>query len=100
MNPLINAIELHHLLQSPNHDVKLIDVRQPNEREIFHIGGQLIPLDTLADVINQFDQEDHIIFYCKAGGRSQYALDLFLNNGFKRVQHLEGGILGWQAVIG
>jgi thioredoxin len=35
--------------------------------------------------------------YCKAGGRSAQAAEIMVQNGFKHVYNLEGGISAWQA---
>ena len=80
-------------------NIHLIDVREPYEREICHIGGELIPLADLADSLDAFDKEQTLIFYCKSGGRSKLALEVFLDAGFQHVYHLDGGILEWQETI-
>lgn len=96
---LVSSAELQQILQSGAHDIQLIDVRQPYEREICHIGGELIPLANLETSLDDFDKEKTIIFYCKAGGRSKQALEICLDAGFKQVYHLDGGILKWQETV-
>ncbi len=95
----ISPQALYQLLQSADDSIQLIDVRQPYERDICHIGGVLVPLAELADVLHQFDQNKPVIIYCKSGARSQQALSIFLDAGFKQVKQLAGGILDWQATI-
>ena len=90
---------LHHLLQSTPDSIQLIDVREPYERNICHIGGELIPMAQLLTSMDHFDKEKQVVIYCKSGGRSALALKLFLNAGFKNVSHLDGGILAWQSSI-
>ncbi len=41
---------------------------------------------------NQFKKNQNIIFLCQSGIRSKKALELFLNNGFTNIQHLQNGI--------
>lgn len=94
----ISTQELAALLQS-NKDMQLIDVREPYERDICHIGGELIPLSILTNKIDQLDREKPIVIYCKSGFRSRQALALLLSSGFENVRHLEGGILNWQATL-
>ncbi len=98
-SPSMSPIELYHLLQSNPQDIQLIDVREPYEREICHIGGELIPLAALSNAIPRFNRQQAIIIYCRSGVRSAQALQMFLNAGFTDVHHLDGGILAWQAQI-
>ena len=95
----ITPLELHQLLESQTSSIQLIDVRQPYEREIYHIGGELIPLADIEASINTLDKQKPVIIYCKSGVRSLHALRIFVEAGFKNVQHLDGGILNWQATI-
>jgi sulfur-carrier protein adenylyltransferase/sulfurtransferase len=96
----ISAKDLYRLLKSSEAStLQLIDVRQPYEREICHIGGLLIPLAEFADSLHQLDKNKPLILYCRSGVRSQQALDMCLNAGFKQVKHLAGGILDWQSKI-
>ena len=96
---LISAMALKQLLESGRAEIQLIDVREPYEREICHIGGELIPLSKVRSLTDQLNKSTPIIFYCKSGGRSEKALNIFLDSGFENVRHLEGGILSWQATI-
>ena len=74
----------------------LIDVREPHEFQICRIpGSQLIPLGELPKRLNELDPNADIVAHCKSGGRSQKAVDLLKQNGFKHVRNLTGGILAW-----
>jgi molybdopterin/thiamine biosynthesis adenylyltransferase/rhodanese-related sulfurtransferase/molybdopterin converting factor small subunit len=74
----------------------LIDVREPHEFQICRIPGSiLIPLGQLPNRLNELDQDAEIVAHCKSGGRSQKAVDLLKQNGFKNVRNLTGGILAW-----
>ena len=77
----------------------LLDVREPNEYEIANLGGKLIPLNTLADNINQLDSADEIVVHCKMGGRSARAQAVLNKFGFKKVYNLSGGIDAWSTQI-
>ena len=80
----------------------LIDVREPNEREAFHIGGELIPLGTLATGLKKFEdrKDEEIVVYCRSGARSGRARNMMLGAGFSRVRNLEGGVLAWIDAFG
>ena len=76
----------------------LIDVREPDEREEFNIGGELIPLGTLGDRIEDLEEHKNteIVLYCRSGGRSGMATQMLEQAGFTQVFNLKGGILGWK----
>ncbi|WP_218599798.1 molybdopterin-synthase adenylyltransferase MoeB [Polaribacter sp. NJDZ03] len=70
----------------------LLDVRQNNEREAYHIGGQHIPLGELLERIDEVNQNKDLVVYCKSGMRSSTAIITLLSNNFKsRVLNLKGG---------
>lgn len=77
----------------------LFDVREPYEREIYHIGGTLLPLQQIKSQIPQLPKEAVIVCYCKAGGRSLRAAHEFLLQGYSQVYSLKGGVLSWIEMI-
>jgi adenylyltransferase/sulfurtransferase len=77
-------------------DFTLIDVREPHEYQIARIpGAVLIPLGTLPSRLGELNPNAEIIAHCKSGARSQKAVDLLKQNGFKNVRNMTGGILAW-----
>lgn len=52
---------------------QLIDVREADERETFHIGGDWIPLSNFIK-IQEITTTEPIVVYCKRGIRSQLAI--------------------------
>lgn len=90
----IPADDLSKLILSQQ-PIQLIDVREPYEREICHIGGTLIPLSNLNYAIDQLDKDALTITYCKSGVRSATAAQLLTKADFKKVCTLDGGILKW-----
>ena len=77
-------------------DLFLLDVREPHEREICHIGGELIPKDTVAQNLEKLPRDREIVVYCRSGGRSQWvAQALKAHHGFQNVINLAGGVLRW-----
>ena len=91
----ISALELSAVLASNTHSIQLIDVRQPYERSLCHIGGEHVPLPSFEMHINQLDKNKPTVVYCKSGGRSVLACKMLLDAGFNQVSHLHGGILEW-----
>lgn len=75
----------------------LLDVRQPAEYERGHLpGARLIPLPLLADSLRDLDPQKPMIVYCAVGGRSRMAVQLLMNQGFREVYHMQGGIEAWE----
>jgi sulfur-carrier protein adenylyltransferase/sulfurtransferase len=74
----------------------LLDVREPHEFQICRIpGGKLIPLGELPKRLAELDPNSEFVAYCKMGGRSQKAVDLLIQNGFRNVRNMTGGITAW-----
>jgi MoaD family protein len=77
-------------------DVRVLDVREPNEFQICRIpGSTLIPLGELSNRTAEIDRDRELIVHCKMGGRSAKAVALLQERGFTRVRNLTGGILAW-----
>jgi rhodanese-related sulfurtransferase len=80
--------------------VVLIDVREPWEYNIAKIeSAQLIPLGTLAAEYKKLDPGAEIIMHCHMGMRSMDATQFLLQQGFKNVKNLTGGINAWSQQI-
>jgi len=75
---------------------QLIDVREPHEYDIVNIGGELIPLATVAANNEKIDRDIKVVVHCKTGGRSAKAIrELEEKFGFKNLYNLKGGILAY-----
>ncbi len=75
---------------------KLIDVREPSEYQIAQIGGELIPLATVAEHADQIPRNIDVVIHCKSGARSLKAIhELEEKFGFKNLYNLKGGILAY-----
>ena len=91
----ISAKELYDW-QVKGKKFQLIDVREPNEYEIVQIGGELIPLSTVADQAGRISRDVDVVVHCKVGGRSSKAIrELEEKFGFKNLYNLTGGILAY-----
>ena len=91
----ITAKELYNL-QVKGDPIQIIDVREPHEYEIANIGGELVPLSTVADYADQISRDKKVIVHCKVGGRSAKAIkELEEKYGFTNLYNLKGGILSW-----
>ncbi len=72
----------------------VLDVREPWEYAIAHLGGHLIPQGELAARVAELPRDQTIVVQCKSGGRSQNAAELLKAQGFQ-VENLAGGITSW-----
>jgi adenylyltransferase/sulfurtransferase len=91
----ISALELYDW-QVRGRKFKLIDVREPFEYKIVQIGGELLPLATVADHADEIPRDIDVVVYCKAGSRSRKAIrELEEKFGFENLYNLKGGILSY-----
>jgi adenylyltransferase/sulfurtransferase len=94
--PEITAEELQREMDEKGSDLVLIDVREPHEWEIAHIGGaRLIPLGQLPERLGELDGHSEIVTHCHHGVRSMRALEILKGAGFGKVRSLAGGIDAW-----
>jgi rhodanese-related sulfurtransferase len=64
----------------------LVDVRTPEEFESGHVTASVnIPLDQVAERLDEFEGKDHIVVFCRSGNRSAMAKALLAQNGFANV---------------
>ena len=78
----------------------LIDVRDPWEYELVHLGNsQLHPLGKLREWAQTLDKTLPYVVMCHHGGRSAMACQLLSALGFQHVTNLDGGIDAWSAQI-
>ncbi|HVY76245.1 MAG TPA: molybdopterin-synthase adenylyltransferase MoeB [Puia sp.] len=91
----ITAKELYEW-QVTGKKFQLIDVREPSEYEIVEIGGELIPLNTIASNADRIATDREVVIHCKMGGRSTKAIrELEEKFGFTNLYNLKGGILSY-----
>ncbi len=84
-----------------NETIHLLDVREPDERLEFNIGGIFIPLGQVMTMqTNEIEslKNEEIICYCRSGKRSMQAGMMLETFGFTNVVNLDGGMLAWQNI--
>jgi rhodanese-related sulfurtransferase len=75
--------------------VQVIDVREPHEREAGHIAGtRHIELASLSSQADTVERDRPVIFYCRAGSRSDMAAKAYRTAGFEAYS-MSGGLLRW-----
>lgn len=81
--------------------IQLIDVREPEEREAFHIGGELMPLTEIMEHTDKIKTDRPVILYCKMGIRSQIAIQRLADKfGWTHLANLQGGLEAWKKMMG
>ena len=81
---------------SNNDDLILLDVRTDSEYYLSRIEGSIhIPMQLIPKRINELDKNKEIIVQCKSGKRSAKVCEYLLQNDFKNIKNLAGGILDW-----
>lgn len=100
---MINSIspaELKEKLDRAPGELVLLDVREPSEYAICHIGNSVhIPMGEITRRIDELDESREIVVLCHHGMRSMQVGMYLASNGFTRVGNLEGGIDAWATVI-
>jgi len=96
----ITAEALKSLRDSGN-GVTVLDVREPWEHEVARIAGSKhIAMGDIPARFNQeLDPEDHIVVVCHHGVRSMNVTAWLRQQGFEKVQSLQGGIDRWARQI-
>ncbi len=98
----ITAEEVNARLNA-GEDLNLVDVREPDERAVFNIGGIFLPLGKIqtmqTDEIEELKDQE-VIIYCRSGNRSGQACLILETMGFTNVKNLVGGMIDWQGKYG
>ncbi len=88
-------MELFEKLQGDNKPL-LVDVREDNEFEFARIEGSLhIPLNQLAERMNEIAPDIECVVICHHGMRSQQAARFLVHSGLSNIYNLSGGIDAW-----
>jgi adenylyltransferase/sulfurtransferase len=92
-----NQIEMQpHVLSKllkDNHELFLLDVREPYEYEFCNIDSAvLIPLNQVASNLEVIPKDKMIVVMCHHGSRSRNIMNYLKTNGFEKVYNLDGGI--------
>ncbi|OGD79444.1 hypothetical protein A2470_01725 [Candidatus Curtissbacteria bacterium RIFOXYC2_FULL_41_11] len=93
----LNLQEAENLINNDD-NLTVIDVRTSQEYTSGHL-PQAINLDyrsgTFNDELGKLDKNKVYLVYCQSGNRSQKAVDIMKELGFKEVYNLSGGITQW-----
>ena len=77
--------------------IVVIDIRTPEEFAAGHLAKAMnidFKAETFKTELAKLDKEKTYLMHCRSGGRSTASLPIWKELGFKRVIHLDSGILG------
>jgi rhodanese-related sulfurtransferase len=91
----ITSENLVQMLQQK--DFVLVNVHIPYEGEIAET-DTFIPFDRIAENLNKLpaDKAAKIVLYCRSGRMSEIAATTLAGLGYTHVDHLAGGMIGWE----
>lgn len=95
----LNSDEFEKAIDQSSNRI-LLDVRTPEEHNAYHISGSLnmnVNGDNFNKQIERLDKSQPVYVYCLSGGRSSNAASILVQNGFKEVYNLSGGISKWKS---
>jgi len=96
----VTVQDMKRALDDPKLGIRVIDVREPDEYQIAHIGGvPLIPLNLLPQRFTELDPNQTLYVHCKSGIRSLKAVHFIKEQGFKYAKSVKGGIDAWSDEI-
>lgn len=83
-------------MQDAREEFQLIDVREPYEAQICSLGGQLIPMGTIVEHLDQVRKDIPVVIHCRSGARSAAVVNALSSRyGFTNLINLKGGVLGY-----
>ena len=103
-NPVVQTLEQANLSDKlKEKDVVLVDVRTPEEVAEGYISGASHFInfydDDFQTKIKSLDSTKTYVIYCRSGGRSGKAAQFMIDNGFKNVFNLAGGISSYSGEV-
>ena len=96
----VDSNEAEQILNSEPADTVVVDVRRDDEWVTGHVTGAIhIPIDDLADRIDEVPQDKKVLFICAAGVRSGLACEVASSMGYdtENLYNIEDGTPVWIA---
>jgi rhodanese-related sulfurtransferase len=78
----------------------VLDIREPEEIQIARFPDALeIPMGELPDRLGELDRDGEIVVLCHHGMRSAHVAGYLVEQGFRQVSNLAGGIDAWSLLV-
>jgi thioredoxin len=93
----VDAVQFKKLIATTK-DAILLDVRTPEEYSRGHIAGSTaidISDPAFTSRIDLLQKDKTILVYCLSGSRSYSAANYMSEKGFKKIYHLQRGLMEW-----
>jgi rhodanese-related sulfurtransferase len=96
----VDSSEARSIIDSDPVNTVVVDVRRDDEWVTGHVSGAVhIPIDDLADRIDEVPQDKKVLFICAAGVRSGLACEVAASMGYdtENLYNIEDGTPYWIA---
>lgn len=96
---VVSADEAAATIAAAPENLVILDVRTQEEFDEGHIEGAVMLdfyRDDFAEALAEFDPDVPYVLYCRSGNRSSGARAIMADLGFRSVEDVDGGIVGWQ----
>jgi rhodanese-related sulfurtransferase len=91
----VPEIDIDELARLRDAGIVLVDVREPDEYDEFHVpGAQLIPLADVPERIEELPPDERVYVICAVGSRSERAVEFLNKQGYDAV-NVAGGSKAW-----
>ena len=83
-------------------DLQVIDIREPHERTLYPFpGAKAVPFGQLVRRMGEFRPEGDLVFICKIGQRSLFAIRALARAGYRgSMLNLKDGLAAWAKLVG
>jgi rhodanese-related sulfurtransferase len=92
--PLKKYVEveaLKNLVESPQDDIWIIDVRPTSSyNKGFIPGAKSFPSSTILNRLDELPKDKYLIFYCETGGRAQRVIKKLEEKGYSKMMNWGG----------
>ena len=79
-------------------DAFLLDVREPDEWAAGHAPDAVhVPMYTVPERLDAIPADADVVVICRAGQRSAQVTAFLLQQGYRKVRNLDGGMYDWAA---
>lgn len=94
----MNPLYWRELKETDVSKVTLVDVRTPDEFALGALAGAInIPLDDMRERMQEIPRDKPVYLYCGVGLRGYLASNILLQNGYREVKNLIGGLKLYKA---
>lgn len=85
------------IMMKQGKNIKIVDLREPELFDQGHVPGAInIPYDDAPDrALKELKQDETIVFVCHGGPMGDELAELLVNNNYKKVYNLTGGMKKW-----